>query len=92
VRFKRRNLEALGNLICGNLGSNDPRADGERSYFPYRSSMYITGFFRELDTDWIHDGSDLAACKVSVLSSRASALFADTARAPGVTDRVACVD
>jgi hypothetical protein len=69
VRFKRRNLEALGNLICGNLGSDDPNADGEPSYFPYRSSMYITEFFRELDTDWTHDRSTRHRWVADVLES-----------------------
>ena len=69
MRFKRRNLEALGNLICGNLGSDDPNADGEPTYFPYRSSMYITEFFRELDTDWTHDGSTRHRWVADVLES-----------------------
>ncbi len=57
MRFKRRNLEALGVLICGNLGSDDPRPGEEPRYFPYRSSSYITEFFQELDTEWTHDSS-----------------------------------
>jgi len=57
MRFRRRNSEALADLVCGNLGSDDPKSDQEPRYFPYRSSMYITEFFRELDTDWVHDGS-----------------------------------
>lgn len=57
MRFRRRNSEALADLVCGNLGAQDP-ADGEEpKYFPYRSSSYITEFFAELDTDWVHDGS-----------------------------------
>ena len=69
MRSKHRNLEALGNLIGGNLGSDDPRADGARSYFPYRSSTYITEFFRELDTDWTHDGSTRHRWIADVLES-----------------------
>ena len=57
MRFKRRNLEGLADLICGNLGPSDPAPGEEPKYFPYRSSMYITEFFQELDTDWTHDGS-----------------------------------
>lgn len=48
MKFRRRNSEALADLVCGNLGSNDPdyeRAPGvEPKYFPYRSSSYITEF------------------------------------------------
>lgn len=29
----------------------------EAKYFPYRSSTYITEFFRELETEYEHDGS-----------------------------------
>lgn len=57
MRFKRRNVEALADLVCGNLGSYDPAAGEDPKYFPYRSSSYITEFFQELDTDWAHDGS-----------------------------------
>lgn len=57
MRFRRRNTEAIGELICGNLGSYDPVAGAEPKYFPYRSSTSITEFFQELDTDWQHDGS-----------------------------------
>ncbi|MER6526401.1 hypothetical protein [Streptomyces sp. NPDC001508] len=57
MKFRRRTLEMLGDLICGNLGAADPQADAEPAYFPYRSSMYITEFFAELDMDWEHDGS-----------------------------------
>jgi hypothetical protein len=69
VRFKRRNLEVLGDLICGNLGSSDPNTDVEPKYFPYRSSMYITEFFQELDTDWTHDGSTRHRWVADVLES-----------------------
>lgn len=57
VKFKRRNLEALGSLIVGNGGRDDAENADEARYFPYRSSMYITEFFQELDTDYQHDGS-----------------------------------
>ncbi|WP_280414948.1 hypothetical protein [Nocardia carnea] len=57
MKFRRRNAEALGNLICGNLGAVTPAPGQEPPYFPYRSSMYLTEFFQDLDTDWAHDGS-----------------------------------
>lgn len=57
MKFKRRNSEALADLICGNVGSDDPSSGAEPKYFPYRSSMYITEFFRDMDTDYEHDGS-----------------------------------
>ena len=57
MKFKRRNLEALGALIVGNVGRDDPENEDEARYFPYRSSSYITEFFQELETDHQHDGS-----------------------------------
>lgn len=57
MRFRRRNAEALADLICGNRGSYDPQPGEEPKFFPYRSSSYITEFFQELDTDFTHDGS-----------------------------------
>ncbi|MFD0882987.1 hypothetical protein ACFQ08_00180 [Streptosporangium algeriense] len=56
MKFRRRNLEDLGELICGNLGSDEPGSDNPK-YFYYLSSSYITRFFAELDTDYEHDGS-----------------------------------
>jgi len=41
----------------GNVGHNDAANGDEAKHFPYRSSMYITGFFQELDTEYEHDGS-----------------------------------
>ncbi len=57
MKFKRRNLEALGALVVGNVGRDDAENEDEARYFPYRSSTYITEFFQELDTDHQHDGS-----------------------------------
>lgn len=57
MKFKRRNCEDLADLVCGNLGTDQPGPDDEPRYFPYRSSYYIDEFFIELGTDWRHDGS-----------------------------------
>lgn len=57
MKFKRRNLEALGDLVCGNLGSDNPGFGDEPRYFPYLSSMYITEFFADMGTDYVHDGT-----------------------------------
>lgn len=46
MNFKRRNLEALADLIVGNAGREDAENADEAKYFPYRSSMYITEFFQ----------------------------------------------
>lgn len=57
MKFKRRNTAALADLVCGNHGSDNPGFGETPKYFPYRSSSYITEFFADLDTNWVHDGS-----------------------------------
>lgn len=44
--FKPRNLRAIAECIIG-----------DKDYFPYRSSSYITEFFEECDLPFRHDGS-----------------------------------
>jgi hypothetical protein len=57
VKFRRRTLEDLADLVVGNVGRDDAEHEDEARYFPYRSSSYITEFFSELGTDDVHDGT-----------------------------------
>ena len=41
-------LTRLAEMICGYAPF---------TYFPYRSSSYLTGFFHELDLNYAHDGT-----------------------------------
>lgn len=50
MKWKERTLDEIAELICGN-------GPPETTFFPYRSSSYITRFFRDADTDYVHDGS-----------------------------------
>lgn len=50
MEFKRRTLNQIADMICGNF-------QAEESFFPYRSSSYLTEFFEDIDTDYVHDGS-----------------------------------
>ncbi|MGB5082667.1 MAG: hypothetical protein WBO23_18225 [Burkholderiales bacterium] len=50
MEFKQRTLMALADMICGNFKA-------EESFFVYRSSSYLTRFFQECDTEYVHDGS-----------------------------------
>jgi hypothetical protein len=50
MKLKRRTLEQIADMICGNFES-------ETSVFPYRSSYYLTEFFADAETDYAHDGS-----------------------------------
>ena len=53
MKFRRRTLDQIADMICGNFSA-------EESRFPYRSSSYITRFFQDADTDYEHDGSTRA--------------------------------
>lgn len=48
--FKQRTLMQIADMICGNVKE-------EESFFRCRSSSYLTEFFRDCDTDYVHDGS-----------------------------------
>jgi hypothetical protein len=61
VEFKRRTLKQIAELICGN------HEIYEESFFPYRSSSYLTEFFADIETDYEHDGSTRAWWVVDTL-------------------------
>jgi hypothetical protein len=48
MKWRDRTLDEIAEMICGN---------GQNSFFHYRSSSYLTRFFRDADTDYAHDGS-----------------------------------
>jgi hypothetical protein len=50
MKFRKRTLDELGDMICGNYPH-------ETTHFVYRSSSYITQFFADCDLDFVHDGS-----------------------------------
>ncbi len=50
MEFKRRTLNQIADMICGNA----PEAN---KFFVYRSSKYLTEFFEDTETDYVHDGS-----------------------------------
>jgi hypothetical protein len=50
MEFKRRTLNQIADMICGNF-------QAEESFFVYRSSSYLTEFFEDIETDYVHDGS-----------------------------------
>jgi hypothetical protein len=50
MRFQRRTVMQIADMICGNFLS-------ESTFFPYRSSSLLTEFFADIDTDYAHDGS-----------------------------------
>jgi len=60
MQIKRSSINRLAEMICG----NEPF-----TYFPYRSSSYLTKFFVDLDLDYVHDGSTRSVWVESALNS-----------------------
>ncbi|GAA3821305.1 hypothetical protein GCM10022226_46980 [Sphaerisporangium flaviroseum] len=50
MRFKRRTVMQIADMICGNFPQ-------ESTFFLYRSSSFLTEFYSDVDTDYTHDGS-----------------------------------
>lgn len=50
MEFKKRTLDAIADMICGNYPA-------EESFFVYRSSSFLTRFFQDCETEYVHDGS-----------------------------------
>ena len=57
MKFKKRNIRAIAEMVIGNA-----------ELFPYRSSSYITEFFEECDLEFVHDGSTRLAWTAERLS------------------------
>lgn len=57
MEFKDKNLKAIAEMVVGNV-----------DYFHYRSSSYITRFFKECDLDFEHDGSTRASWTANKLA------------------------
>ena len=62
MQFKTRTLRQLADLICGNFES-------DQSHFQYRSSSYLTEFFRDCDADYFHDGSTRSVWVANTLAA-----------------------
>lgn len=60
MKLKPSIIDRLALMICG---------DEPHTNFPYRSSSYLTGFFREIDLDYQHDGSTRRHWVADVLSN-----------------------
>jgi hypothetical protein len=79
MKWRQRTLDEIADLICGN---------GEGTPFVYRSSSYITRFFRDADTDFAHDGSTRAAWVSGVLKQILAEPHADAQTPPPTFCRV----
>jgi hypothetical protein len=79
MKWRQRTLDEIADMICGN---------GEGGPFVYRSSSYITRFFRDADTDFAHDGSTRAAWVSSVLEQILSEPHPDAQTPPPTFCRI----
>lgn len=71
MEFKQRTVNQIADMICGNC------REGE-TFFPYRTSSYLTQFFQDCDTDYCHDGSTRGAWVAQTLR----AILAEPQAAP----------
>ena len=79
MKWRQRTLDELADMICGN---------GEGAPFVYRSSSYITRFFRDADTEFAHDGSTRAAWVSGVIEQILTEPHADAQTPPATFCRV----
>jgi hypothetical protein len=80
MKWRKRTLDEIANLICGDTGPN--------SFFVYRSSSYLTRFFDDADTDFRHDGSTRARWVSSVLEQILAQPHPDAQTPPPAFSRV----
>lgn len=59
MKWRARTIDELATIICGN---------GEGSPFVYRSSSYLTRFFRDVDPDYVHRGETRDSWVAGVLA------------------------
>lgn len=71
--FKARTLSRIAEMICGNFPADE-------SFFEYRTSKYLTEFFRDCETDYEHDGSTRAVWVTATLEK----ILAEPQLAPNV--------
>lgn len=60
MEFRKRTLRDIASMICGDFLA-------EKSFFVYRSSSYLTEFFEDIDTPYVHDGSTRARWVAEIL-------------------------
>lgn len=81
MAFQRRTLTQIADMICGNFPT-------EETFFPYRSSSYLTEFFQDIDTDYQHDGSTRHRWVADTLNEILTEPRAGTSTVPDTFSRV----
>lgn len=72
---------AIADMICGNFKA-------EESLFVYRSSSYLTRFFQDCDTEYVHDGSTRNSWVASTLRQILAEPHPNTQTPPATFSRV----
>jgi len=81
MEFKKRTLAQIADMICGNFNN-------ETSFFRYRSSSFLTEFFFDCDTDYVHDGSTRAAWVANTLAEILAEPHANATTPPEIFSQV----
>ena len=79
MKWRQRTLDEIADMICGN---------GEGAPFVYRSSYYITRFFKDADTEFVHDRSSRSPWVSSVLEKILAEPHRDAQTPPAAICRV----
>lgn len=81
MEFKRRTLNQIADMICGNYPDKE-------TFFVYRSSKYLSEFFEDIGTDYRHDGSTRQWWVAETLAAILSEPQADAHTPPDTFGRV----
>jgi hypothetical protein len=84
MKWRKRTLDELAAMICGGAGNS---AVGE-AFFEYRSSSYLTRFFQDADTEFVHKGESRVWWVADVLEKLLAEPHADAQTPPAGVCRV----
>ncbi len=84
MKWRKRTLDELASMISGGAGNS---ATGEQ-FFQYRSSSYLTRFFQEADTEFVHQGESRVWWVADVLEKILSEPQTDANAPPAAMSRV----
>lgn len=85
MKWKKRTVEQIAGLICGNQDEKGGQ------FFQYRSSGYLTRFFQECETDHEHTGGTRKWWVAAVLEEILNEPSANTTTVPDTFARVIAV-
>jgi hypothetical protein len=81
MNWRDRTVDDLAKMICGDFAA-------DKSFFKYRSSYYLTQFFRDADTDHTHDGTTRARWVAQTMRSVLDEPHPDAKTPPETLSRI----